>query len=255
MIQAPSATSRSRRGSRRPRNRNFRQRVERVPRSFNPLPMTMDADLQMTYTGGIPIGAALTNIFSVNIAALFRPFATGVSYQITNTVTGPTPFSLTSTLGSSTSNSPLGYGFASSNYQNFKVLEADMSVTTYPQAAGDSCATFLFPSGAQETPISGSWTAYLAASQNGVKTGRAIYGANSKLNTVRIRTTPYFGLGFTRQQWLDQPPTAMNGTPAIPSYIIYGLGVMDGAANAGIIVVDVVLRLRVRLSDPQQLNS
>lgn len=214
----------------------------------------MDCDLQMTYTGGIPIGAALTNIFSVNVASLFRPF-NYVSYQITNTVSGPTPFSLSNTLGSAVTNSPIGYGFASSNYQNYKVLEYDYSVTTYPQAAGDSCATFMFPSGAQETPISGSWTVQLAQGQNLCKTSRSIYGANAKMNTIRMRGTPYQGLGFTREQWLAQAPTAMNSSPNIPSYVVYGLGVLDGAANAGIIVVDVVLRFRVRLSDPQQLNS
>jgi len=229
--------------------------VEGVGRSLNPLPMVLDCDLQMSYTGGIPIGSALTNIFSTNVAALFRPFSSSVSYQITNTATGPTPFSLTSTLGSSTANSPLGYGFSSSNYQLYKVLSYDMSVTTYPQAAGDSCATFMFPSGGQEVPISGSWSVFIAQGQNSVVTGRSIYGANAKGNTLRIRGTPYYGLGYTKQQWLDQPSTPMNTAPAIPSYVVYGLGVMDGAANAGIIVVDVVLRFRVRLSDPQQLNS
>lgn len=241
---------------RRARQRRQRGGVYQISRIRNPLPMVMDCDFEFTFTGGIAIGNALTNIFSINVASFYRPLSQGVTYTVINTATGPTPFACTPTLGSSATANPIGYAsFAGTNYQFTKVLEYDLRITTYPQAAGDTCATCMVPTGGQETPYSGSWTFNILAGQNSAILGRSVYGANSALNTLRLRGTPWKALGYTRAQWLAMTPSAINAGPNLNSYVLYGLGVMDGAGNAGIIVVDICLRQRVRLSDPQQLAT
>lgn len=235
-------------------NRRSNNQVVRVPRSVNPLPFVLDTDFEMIYSGQIAAGNCLDNACSFNVADLYQPF-NNVTYKLNNTATGSTPMACSPTLGSSITNSPIGYGFAAVNYQLWKVLSYDLSVTVNPQGSGDTLLTALIPTGGQENPTSGTWNWWNAASQNGVVRGQAVHNVPTRSNTLRLRSTPYRALGYSRAQWMAQPNNSMNTTSTIPSYVVLFVGVQDGSANVVNIVVNVSLRLRVRLTDPQALYN
>jgi len=234
--------------------RSSRRNLVGFPSRFNPLPFILDAEFETVFTCSVAAGNVLDNAASINVSSFPQPL-NNVSYTFTNTATGSTPFGGVATLGTNIGNNPIGYSFASANYAGYRVLSYDLHVTSIPQGSGDTLATALVPTGSQELPASGFWNYYKIGGQNVARTGVAQSGANSSLNILRVKSNPYAPLGFTRQQWLAIPQTAIGSSPSVNSYVVFFAGTLDGSSNASACVFMVRLRQRIRLSDPIQFAT
>jgi len=256
-----SNTNRKSANARRVRNNSNTQQQRRGPRNvlvrvpgrFRCMPPMFEADFENVFVCYVSTGGCTNNAFSINIAAFHAPFS-AVSNTILGT-TGVTPFDGNATQGSNINQDYIGFGAMLQLYNRFVVLSNEISVTAQPQNAGDSISHALFPTGAQESPTSGSWNYVRAAGQNQAKLGVVATGVPPSMNTLRLRCNPYEGLGLTRQQWLADGVTSMGASPSLASYVVYYCGTSDGAGSAAPVTFNVRLKDRVRMMDPLQFNS
>ncbi len=231
--------------------------VANIGNVLNPQRRTVTIETQ--WTGYIPAGSltASGNFASVGINSLYLPFSTASGNTVVN-VLGATPFNGVSVAGAAISSNPIGYNFLSSNYNGYKVMDYEVELTVTPQNSGDTIAVSMAPLGNQEQPTTGNWTYYRMAAQQFAQSGRAINGANSRLNTLTYSGAVHRDLGLTRAQW-----TAFGGITAMGSqvgsnqydYLGVFLCTLDGAATASIVCVDITIRQRVTVSDPVQYGN
>lgn len=237
------------------------QRIPRLPR-FNGgssvLPSRYHAVLETQWCGYVIAGdiTGTGNFADVQVNAGTQPFQANNTWQFTGS-SGATPFAGTNAGGSAMTNNPIGYNFFTSNYGNYKIDAYEAEVTITPQNSGDTIAMALFPLGSQELPSTGNWTYYRAAAQVGAKSGVAINGANSRLNTLRIKGSIPRDLGLTDEQWENIPPTAAGSNPtgALNAFVGIFLSTLDGGSNASPVVVLYKMRQWVTWGDRIQLGN
>jgi hypothetical protein len=223
------------------------------------VPQRRTVTLESQWTGYIAAGSLTTagNFASVGINSLYTPFSTSSGNSFVN-IAGSVPFSGTSSGGASTASNPIGYTYLSTNYNGYKVMDYEVEFTVTPQNSGDTIAMAMAPLGNQEQPTTGSWTYYRMAAQPFAQSGRAINGANTRLNTLTFSGPVHRDLGLTRPQWLAfGGVTAMGSQVGSNQYDYFGFFVcsLDGASNANVVVVDCVIRQRVVVSDPVQYGN
>lgn len=262
---AGSKSGKSGRG-RKPRKNNNRRRSGQGSSSFGTqslgqsiLPQRQSVIVETQWTGYIPAGSVTVagNFASIECGSLFMPLDPSTSNTFTKS-TGTLPFAGTSTGGASITNNPIGYSYLSGNYNTYKVMDYEVELTVTPQSSGDTIAMAMAPLGNQEQPTVGNWTYYDMSAQRFSRSGRAINGANSRLNTLKYRGPYNRDLGLSRRQWQDFPMTVMGSIPSANNALGYFgifLSTLDGAATASPCVVDVVLRQRVIVADPVQFGS
>lgn len=223
------------------------------------LPYRKEVIVSTQWTGSIAAGSLATtaNFASILPSSLYQPFLPTTGNTFANSGAAPA-FKGTSLLGSSTSNNPIGYNYLNSNWETYKVIEYEVVLTVTPQSSQDPVVFAMAPLGDQEQPTVGTWTYYDMCAQRFARSGRAINGANTRLNTLMYRGTVHKDLGLTKQQWLDYPQTDMASQPSGNDTINY-FGILlasaNGATNSIATLVDVVLRQRVIVSDPVQFGS
>jgi len=278
MEQAQNS-SRGRSGRRRARNRARGGTNSRRPRtnnnnSSNPrslsinfrhsgqtvLPFQYHTILEQQYSGFVAAGSlgagtsgTAINYFTMLANGIYQPWGTGNAINATGAGNG----NVTSTCGSASTNSPIGYGFFSTNYNTYKVLEYEAEWTVTPQNSGDTVAFAMWPEGDQQSPTSGTFTYQIAAAQTGAVSGVAVNGANSRLNTLRMKGKVHVDLGLNKRQWLDSQPIAV-GTSPMGVYIDtigFMMCTMDGAVNTANVVVSIKIRQRVIFSDRVQFGN
>lgn len=221
----------------------------------NIIPQRKVVIVSTQWTGYLIAGnlSAAGNFASILPNSLYQPFnpATG------NTVTAAT-FGGTSSGGASVTSTPIGYTYLSTNWQTYKVLDYEVELTINPQNSGDTCAMAIAPLGDQEQPTTGTWNFYKMSAQRYALSGRATNGANTRLNSLKYSGPFHRDIGLTKRQWLDFPQTPMGTFPTGNDSVAYFgifLSTLDGATNANPLVVDIVLRQRVVVSDPVQYGN
>ncbi len=223
------------------------------------LPSRKEVVVSTQWTGSIAAGSLSTtaNFASFLPASIFQPFNTPTGNTFANAGAAPA-FKGTSLLGSSTTNSPIGYDFLSTNWETYKVVEYEVILTVTPQSSQDPVVMAIAPLGDQEQPTVGTWGYFDMCAQRFARSGRAINGANTRLNSLVYRGAVHRDLGLTKQQWLDWPQTDMAAYPSgnnIINYFGIFLASANGATNSIATLVDVQLRQRVIVSDPVQFGS
>jgi len=233
---------------------NFRRSGQTV------LPFQYHTVLEQQYTGFVAAGnlgagtsGTAINYFTMLANGIYQPWGTGNAINATGAGNG----NVTSTCGSASTNSPIGYGFFAANYNTYKVLEYEAEWTVTPQNSGDTVAFAMWPEGDQQSPTSGTFTYQIAAAQTGAVSGVAVNGANSRLNTLRLKGKVHIDLGLNKRQWLDAMPIAVGTSPT--GVYIDTLGfmfcTMDGAVNTASVVVSIKIRQRVIFSDRVQFGN
>lgn len=223
------------------------------------LPQRKEVVVSTQWTGSIAAGSLATtaNFASILPLSLVQPFlpATGNTFA----AAGAAPaFKGTSLLGSATTNNPIGYNYLSTNWSTYKVLDYEVILTVTPQSSQDPVAMAIAPLGDQEQPTLSTWTYFDICAQRFSRSGRAINGANTRLNSLAFRSSAHRDLGLTQQQWMDFPQTAMGAQPSGSNTVAYVgvlLASLNGATNSIATLVDVELRQRVIVSDPVQFGS
>lgn len=258
MMNSSNNSSRSK-----PKKNNGKKRGNRTPRfqaiGQSILPYRKEVVVSTQWTGSIAAGSlsAVANFASILPSSLFQPFNTPTGNTFANAGASPA-FKGTSLLGSSTTNSPIGYDFLSSNWETYKVVEYEVVYTVTPQSSQDPCVIAMAPLGDQEQPTVGTWGYFDICAQRYARSGRAINGANTRLNSLVYRGPVHRDIGLSKQQWLDWPQTDMAAQPSGNNVINYfGIFVAsaNGATNSIAVLVDVVLRQRIIVSDPVQFGS
>jgi len=232
--------------------------MQNIGQSILPARKTVVVSTQ--WTGYLAPGTQQTgaNFASINPNSLVTPFlplsgntfvASASAYSFRGTTTG----------GSNVGGNPIGYTFLNTYWETYKVTDYEVEFTVNPQLSGDACAIAMAPLGDQEQPANGSnWSYYTMCAQRYAVSGRATNGANTRLNTLRYRGPVHRDLGLTRRQWMDYPQTDMGAQPSGNNTISYFgifLSAIDGSTNVSPIVVDVVLRQRVIVSDPVNMGN
>ncbi len=228
----------------------------------NILPMRKTVVVSTQWTGYLAAGTQSTgsgaNFASILPNSLVQPFLPPTGNNFAATVSA-FAFKGTSSGGSTTMVNPVGYDYLSTNWETYKVTDYEVEFTVNPQLSGDSVCMAMAPLGDQEQPANGAaWTYYSMSAQRYARTGRATNGANTRLNTLLYRGPVHRDLGLTRRQWLDMPQTDMANQPSGNNTIMYFgifLSSLDNSTNVSPIVVDVVLRQRVIVSDPFQFGN
>jgi len=233
---------------------NFRHSGQTV------LPFQYHTILEQQYTGFVAAGSlgagtsgTAINYFTMLANGIYQPWGTGNAINATGAGNG----NVTSTCGSASTNSPIGYGFFSANYNTYKVLEYEAEWTVTPQNSGDTVAFAMWPEGDQQSPTSGTFTYQIAAAQTGAVSGVAVNGANSRLNTLRMKGKVHIDLGLNKRQWLDAQPFAVGTSPSgvYIDTIGFMMCTMDGAVNTANVVVSIKIRQRVIFSDRVQFGN
>jgi len=237
-------------------NRN--KRVGMNPTSGQTLlPPVYHAILETNWTGYISSAALgnTGNFFDLMVNSITTPFGSGTYTPILSS--GSPDFFGNSSAGAATTANPIGSAFAAANYGSYKVTEYEIIITCTPQASGDTIAQAMFPMGDQETPTTGAWTYFRGCAQPNARSGLAINGANSRLNTLRFRGKIHQDLGMSKQQWLDLPNTIMGSTPTgnQSDYFGYVCSTIDGGSNASPVTFTAKLKQRVRFCDRLQLGN
>jgi len=261
-----NSTARPRRNQSRPngqrrnqrrRNGASRPRFQAIGQTI--LPFRQEVVVSTQWTGSIAAGSLATsaNFASILPSSLYQPFNTPTGNTFANAGAAPA-FKGTSLLGSSTTNNPIGYDFLSTNWETYKVIEYEVVLTVTPQSSQDPVVIAMAPLGDQEQPTVGSWAYYDICAQRRSRSGRAINGANTRLNSLVYRGSVHTDLGLTKEQWLAWPQTDMAAQPSgnnIINYFGIFLASANGATNSIATLVDVVLRQRVIVSDPVNFGS
>jgi hypothetical protein len=221
------------------------------------LPQRKTVIVSTQWTGYLAPGTQSTsaNFASILPNSLVQPFLPASGNNFAATVSA-FAFKGTSSGGSATASNPVGYTYLSSYWQTYKVVDYEVILTVNPQLSGDAVAFAMAPLGDQEQPASGAnWTYFTFCAQRYCQSGRATNGANTRLNSLRYSGPFHRDLGLTKQQWLDFPKTAVTAQPSGNNTVAY-FGIflcsIDGSTNVSPIVVDVLLRQRVIMSDPVQ---
>jgi len=223
------------------------------------LPQRKEVVVSTQWTGSIAAGSLATtaNFASFVPLSIYQPFNTPSGNTFANAGAAPA-FKGTSLLGSSTTNNPIGYNYLSSNWSTYKVIDYEVIVTVTPQSSQDPVAMAIAPLGDQEQPTVSTWTYFDMCAQRFSRSGRAINGANTRLNSLVLRSSAHRDLGLTKQQWMDYPQTGMGTQPSGNNTVTYFgvlLASLNGATNSIATLVDVELRQRVIVSDPVQFGS
>ncbi len=250
--------TRTRRQRRRRSQTGLHSALQSVGGTFLPPRRTVIVETQ--WSGYVAASNVSTsgNFASVIVNSLYQPYNTPSSNSFTNAI-GGYPFVGVSSGGASITASPIGYNYLSSNYNTYKVLEYEVEFTVTPQNSGDTVAMSMAPLGNQEQPTTGTWNFFRMAGQRFAQTGRAVNGANSRLNTLRYSGKVWVDLGLTRAQWLatGAPQAIMGSQPTGGNVDYFGflISTLDGAANGSPVVVDCIIRQKVIVSDPVQYGN
>ncbi len=205
--------------------------------------------------GYFPIGtltAAAGNYMSILVNSAYSPF-NSATYQMTS-IPGPV-YAFRSTLvqGDTLVQQAMGYGSMSALYTNYRVLSYRLKVTFMTQNVADSAELVLVPVGFEEIPSSSSAAVNLRvmASQPRSKTRVCETSVPSRENTVILEGTVWDLVGQRKQQWLDQPPTALTATPGAGSQAYLGIFLqeLNGTNNVAVCTIAIELQQTVEFTD------
>jgi len=192
---------------------------------------------------------SLGNYMSVNVNSIFQPFNT--AYPMTGNIALNPSFHATLNQGFFINDSPIGYTLLASLYNNYRVMNYELEITTQPQATNDVVRACMIPLGADQIPSVALANINLNVLESQPYTIATTCVANSPStsNTLTIKGDVWRDLGLSyAQYYAGTNPVTGPPSSALSDYVGYYLQAMS-SNNAQPVAVTAKLRQYIIFSD------